>query len=157
MFGTPSFKDISVLVVDEGNYPRKLVREMLARAGLRRVTEAPDGAEALAALSDVRPEIVILDWNLPILSGEEFIRLTRAPSTSPSPTIPIILTLSNPHKFIIEKAITLGVNEILVKPFSPKDLWARFDEALNKEREFIKTSNGLMRPMPRTIKKDQVA
>jgi two-component system, chemotaxis family, chemotaxis protein CheY len=149
MFGTPSFRDVSVLVVDEGNYPRKLIREMLARAGLRRVTEAPDGAEALAALSDVRPEIVILDWNLPILSGEEFIRLTRTPSTSPSPTIPIILTLSNPYKYIIEKALMLGVNEVLVKPFSPKDLWSRFDEALNKERTFVKTPSGLMRPMPR--------
>jgi PleD family two-component response regulator len=150
MSDTPTFPDISILVVDDGTYARKLCREMLARVGIRRVLEAPDGAEALAVLADVRPEVVILNWELPILSGEEFIRLTRTPSTSPSPTVPIILTTSQPQRAIVERAILLGVNEILIKPFSPKALWARIDEVLFKPRTFQKSPSGLMRPMPRT-------
>ena len=56
----------------------------LARVGLRRFSEAPDGAEALSLLSEVRPDLVVLDWELPILTGEEFVRLARTPSTSPA-------------------------------------------------------------------------
>lgn len=150
MTDTPIFPDVSVLVVDDGHYARKLIREMLSRVNIRRVSEAPDGAEALALLADVRPDAVILNWELPILSGEEFIRLTRTPSTSPSPTVPIILMLAAPEKHTVERAVMLGVNEILVKPYSPKALWARLDEVLNHPRQYVKTPGGLLRPAPRT-------
>ena len=115
---------------------------------MRRVTEAPDGAEALALLGDLRPDLVILDWELPILSGEEFTRLTRTPSTSPAPTVPIITVMTQPQKFMIERAIAIGVNEILARPFSPKALWARLDEVINKPRPFVQ-AGALIRPAPR--------
>lgn len=150
MSGTPVFPDASVLVVDDSHYARKIVREMLSRVNLRRVAEAPDGAEALALLADLRPDAVVLNWELPILSGEEFIRLARTPSTSPAPTVPIILTLASAQRSIIDRAIMLGVNEILIKPFSPKALWARLDEVLHRPREFEKTKSGMIRPEKRT-------
>jgi two-component system, chemotaxis family, chemotaxis protein CheY len=149
MADTPIFPDMSVLIVDDGHYSRKLIREMLSRVNIRRVSEAPDGAEALGLLADVRPDVVILNWEMPILSGEEFIRLTRTPSTSPSPTVPIILMLSTPEKHTVERAVMLGVNEILVKPFSPKALWARLDEVVHRPRQYLKTPGGLLRPLPR--------
>lgn len=67
---------------------------MLLRVGIRRVLEALDGAEAIGVLGENKPDLVILDWDLGILSGEEFIRLTRSAASSPSPTVPIILMLS---------------------------------------------------------------
>lgn len=149
MSETPIFPDIAILVVDDGHYSRKLIREMLSRVNIRRVSEAPDGAEALALLADVRPDVVIINWELPILSGEEFIRLARTPSTSPSPTVPIILLLSAPQKLVVERAVAVGVNEILVKPFSPKALWARLEEVLQRPRQFMRTPSGILRPLPR--------
>jgi two-component system, chemotaxis family, chemotaxis protein CheY len=146
---TPLFPDLSVLVVDDNSYLRRVVRDMLARVGLRRISEAPDGAEALSLLSELRPDLVVLDWDLPILSGEEFVRLARTPSTSPAPTVPIVAMIAQPQKFIIDRAIAVGVNEILVKPFSPKALWARLDEIINKPRPFVQVG-GLVRPAPRT-------
>jgi two-component system chemotaxis response regulator CheY len=149
MIATPSFPDLAALVVDESLYIRRILRDMLTRVGIKRVLEAPDGAEALGILSESKPDLVILDWGLAILSGEEFIRLTRTPSTSPAPTVPIILMLSKPRRYVVDRAIALGVNEIIAKPFSPKVLWSRLDEVINRPRPFVQV-RGLLRPAPRS-------
>lgn len=144
------YPDHSVLLVEDNSYVRRLVRDMLARVGLRRVTEAADGAEGLALLAETRPDVVILGWDLPVLSGEEFVRLARTPATAPVPTVPIIAIMANPQKFMIERAAAIGVNEILAKPFSPKALWARLDEVIRKPRAFIEVG-GLVRPARRSV------
>jgi two-component system, chemotaxis family, chemotaxis protein CheY len=148
MIATPTFPDLAALVVDESLYVRRILRDMLARVGIKRVQEAPDGAEALGVLGESKPDLVILDWDLAILSGEEFIRLTRTPTTSPAPTVPIILMLSRPTRYVVDRAIALGVNEIIAKPFSPKVLWSRLDEVINRPRDFVQV-RGIVRPMPR--------
>jgi two-component system, chemotaxis family, chemotaxis protein CheY len=148
MIATPTFPDLAALVVDESLYIRRILRDMLTRVGIKRVIEAPDGAEALGALTENKPDLVILDWDLAILSGEEFIRLTRTPNTSPAPTIPIILMLSKPRRYVVDRALALGVNEIISKPFSPKVLWSRLDEVINRPRPFVQ-AKGLLRPTPR--------
>ena len=148
MIATPTFPDLAALVVDESLYVRRILRDMLARVGIKRVQEAPDGAEALGILGESKPDLVILDWDLAILSGEGFIRLTRTPTTSPAPTVPIILMLSKPKRYIVDRAITLGVNEIIAKPFSPKVIWSRLDEVINRPRAFVQ-ARGLVRPVPR--------
>jgi PleD family two-component response regulator len=148
MIATPTFPDLAALVVDESLYVRRILRDMLARVGIKRVQEAPDGAEALGILGESKPDLVILDWDLAILSGEEFIRLTRTPTTSPAPTVPIILMLSKPKRYIVDRAINLGVNEIIAKPFSPKVIWSRLDEVINRPRSFVQ-ARGIVRPAPR--------
>ena len=82
MIATPVFPDLAALVADESLYMRRILRDMLTRVGIKRVFEAPDGAEALGVLSESKPDLAIIDWDLAILSGEEFIRLTRTPSAS---------------------------------------------------------------------------
>jgi two-component system, chemotaxis family, chemotaxis protein CheY len=156
MIATPTFPDLAALVVDESLYVRRILRDMLARVGIKRVQEAPDGAEALGLLGESKPDLVILDWDLAILSGEEFIRLTRTPTTSPAPTVPIILTLSKPTRYVVDRAIALGVNEIIAKPFSPKVLWSRLDEVINRPRPFVQV-RGVVRPMPRTQRQEAEA
>lgn len=148
MSGTPSFPDLSVMVVDESLYLRRILRDMLARVGIRRVLEAPDGAEALGVMTESKPDLAILDWDLAILSGEEFIRLARTPATSPHPTIPIILMLARPHRNVVDRAVSLGVNEIVAKPFSPRTMWSRLDEAVNRPRPYLQ-ARSVLRPVPR--------
>ena len=87
MLGAPAFPDVSTLIVDESLYVRRIVRDMLARAGIRRTLEASDGADALGAFADSKPDLIVLDWDLSILSGEEFIRIARDCTSSPAPTI----------------------------------------------------------------------
>jgi PleD family two-component response regulator len=148
MIATPVFPDLAALVADESLYMRRILRDMLTRVGIKRVLEAPDGAEALGVLGESKPDLVILDWDLAILSGEEFVRLTRTPTTSPAPNVPIILMLSKPRRYAVDRALALGVNEIVAKPFSPKVLWSRLDEVINRPRSFVQVK-GLLRPVPR--------
>ncbi|HYF55572.1 MAG TPA: response regulator [Salinarimonas sp.] len=148
MIATPTFPDLSALVVDESLYMRRILRDMLTRVGIKRVLEAPDGAEALGVLAESKPDLVILDWDLAILSGEEFIRLTRTPTTSPAPSVPMILMVSKPRRYVVDRAMSLGVNEIIAKPFSPKILWSRLDEVINRPRTYVQVK-GLLRPIGR--------
>ncbi len=148
MIATPTFPDLAALVVDESLYMRRIIRDMLTRVGIKRVLEAPDGAEALGVLAESKPDLVILDWDLAILSGEEFIRLTRTPATSPAPSIPMILMVAKPRRYVVDRAMSLGVNEIIAKPFSPKILWSRLDEVINRPRTYIQ-AKGLLRPISR--------
>jgi two-component system chemotaxis response regulator CheY len=150
MIGAPSFPDLSALIVDESLYIRRIVRDMLQRAGIRRIQEAVDGAEALGCIAEGRPDLVILDWDLAILSGEEVIRLIRNADTSPAPTVPLILMMGRPQKNSVERAVRLGVNEVIAKPFSPKTLWSRLDEVINRPRPY-ETAKGMLRPKPRQL------
>jgi two-component system, chemotaxis family, chemotaxis protein CheY len=140
---------LSVLLADGNPYMRRLVRDMLTRVGLRHVLEAADGAEALSVLSGARPHLVALAWDLPILTGEEFVRLIRTPSTSPFPTVPVLAMVTSPQKYIIDRAIAVGVNDIIVRPFSPTALWARINEIVKKPQPFVKVG-GMLLPGPRT-------
>ncbi len=156
MIATPTFPDLAALVVDESLYMRRILRDMLTRVGIKRVLEAPDGAEALGVLAESKPDLVILDWDLAILSGEEFIRLTRTPATSPAPSIPMILMVSKPRRYVVDRAMSLGVNEIIAKPFSPKILWSRLDEVINRPRTYVQVK-GLLRPISRAQLQDTMA
>jgi DNA-binding response OmpR family regulator len=69
MIASPVFPDLSALVIDESLYIPRIVRDMLMRTGIRRVQEAPDGAEGLSVLVEGRPDLIILDWDLGILTG----------------------------------------------------------------------------------------
>ncbi|KQO57348.1 response regulator receiver protein [Methylobacterium sp. Leaf86] len=150
MIGAPTFPDLSAVIADESLYVRRIVRDMLQRTGLRRIQEAVDGAEALGCIAEVRPDLVIMDWDLAILSGEEVIRLIRNVETSPSPSVPLLLMIARPQKNTVERAVRLGVNEVIAKPFSPKTLWSRLDEVINRPRPYV-TAKGMLRPSPRQL------
>lgn len=145
---TPTFPDLCVLVADESAHMRRLLRDMLSRVRIRRVIECSDGSAAITALAEGAPDVVVLDWDLPGLGGEEFIRLTRTTKTSPVPTVPIILMLSDPRPVTVDLAVSLGVNEIIVKPFAARTFWARLEEVVRRPRPFVR-SGDLALPQPR--------
>lgn len=144
----PQFPDLLVLIADPSVHMRRIVRDVISRSGIKRILEAGDGAEAIESFSTAYPDICIIDWDMPMLTGEEFVRLVRTPSTSPSPRVPIILLTSDPQKSIVEKALDLGVNEVLIKPFSPKSLWARMDQVVRTPRKYVQVGS-MLRPAPR--------
>src|ERR1700742_3770626 len=86
---------LRVLVVDDNQFMRKIVRNLLMNIGVREVYEAGDGIAGLDAIRTISPNIVILDWELPLLNGAEFVRIVRSPGVFPSPDIPIIMLSSH--------------------------------------------------------------
>jgi two-component system, chemotaxis family, chemotaxis protein CheY len=127
--------DLVVLVADESVHMRRIVREILLRSGIKRILEASDGADAIAQYTTLLPDVVILEWELPILSGEDFIRLARTSPETAKRDTPIVLMLANPQKAVVSLAIKLGIKDIVAKPLSPKALCSRVFEAVVRARE----------------------
>ena len=87
----PRIAALKVLVVDDDHYMRKVVRTMLMAIGVKAVYEAPDGAAGLDAIRQHNPDLVIVDWEMPMIDGAQFVRMVRAPGEFPVPDVPIIM------------------------------------------------------------------
>ena len=80
-----------VLIADSNAYTRRLTRMMLTNLGVKSIYEAADGVAALDAIRTVNPDVMILDWDMPILDGREVMRIVRSPGMFPKPNLPIIM------------------------------------------------------------------
>ncbi len=130
-------QQLSVLVVDDNAFMRKMVRSLLINIGVKRVYEAADGIAGLDAIRAFSPDIVILDWEMPLLNGPELVRIVRSPGVFPLPDIPIIMLTAYGDRRRIVEAVKLGVNEFLCKPVSAKALTDRFVSILAKPRASV--------------------
>ena len=109
------------LVVDDSKVIRKVARHILETLDFS-VDEACDGAEALTRCRAGSPDVVLLDWNMPIMSGIEFLRTLGAESTIPRPKV-VFCTTENGTAHI-RAAVEAGADEYLMKPFD-RDTLAR--------------------------------
>ena len=109
----------TVLYVEDNEFNRKIVRHLLARTAYR-LTEAVDGEAGVAAAREARPDLVIMDIQLPKLSGLEATRQLRAdPLTA---HIPIVVITSFALAGDEQKARDAGATAYLAKPYSPREL-----------------------------------
>jgi two-component system chemotaxis response regulator CheY len=79
-------RSFGVLLIDDSQYMRKIVRQLLITIGVRAIYEAGDGIAGLEALRTCEPDVVVLDWEMPLLDGAEFVRIVRSPGVFPMPT-----------------------------------------------------------------------
>jgi two-component system, chemotaxis family, chemotaxis protein CheY len=122
---TDRIQALCVLVVDDNQYMRKMVRNLLVNCGVKDIYEAGDGITALDTIRTVGPDVVVLDWEMPLLSGAELVRIVRSPGVFPMPDVPIIMLSGHGERWRVVEAVRLGVNEYLVKPVSAKALYDR--------------------------------
>jgi len=102
------------LVIDDSGVIRSLLTEILTEWGFS-VHSAEHGAEALAYLNDgLEPELVLVDWNMPVMNGLEFVQAVRANPRLASLTI-VMVTTENDLEHM-EAAIAAGVDEFVMKP-----------------------------------------
>jgi CheY-like chemotaxis protein len=142
-------RNLGVLVIDDNPFMRRIVRSLLTNIGVKEVSEAGDGVSGLDAIRAVMPDIVILDWELPLLNGAEFVRIVRSPGVFPIPDVPIIMLSFGEHWRVVE-AMQLGVNEYLRKPVSAQQLLDRFVSILAKPRPTVKVGD-YYGPQPRRL------
>src|SRR3954462_8294052 len=102
---------LGVLVVDESLYMRKLTRSMLMNIGVKLIYEAADGVAALDTIRTANPDVLVLDWDIPVLNGPQVIRIVRSPEVFPKPHLPIIMMSSNVQRVHVAEALRLGVHE----------------------------------------------
>lgn len=111
----------TVLYVEDNEYNRKIVRQLLSRTTYR-LLEAVDGEAALAMIRQERPDLVLMDVQLPKMSGFDVTRALRAePATA---TIPIIMVTSFALSGDDQRAMAAGASAYLAKPYSPRELLA---------------------------------
>jgi CheY-like chemotaxis protein len=139
---------LGILVVDECLYTRKLTRMMLMNIGAKIIYEASDGVAALDTIRAANPDILILDWELPVLSGPQVIRIVRSPNVFPKPHLPIIMLTASAQRAHVVEALRLGVHEFLLKPTSPKALRDRLLSILVKPRAMVQIGKHFV-PEPR--------
>jgi two-component system, chemotaxis family, chemotaxis protein CheY len=130
-------QSLCVLVVDDNQYMRKMIRNLLVNCGIKDIFEAPDGIAALDAIRTVTPDVVILDWEMPLLSGAELVRIVRSPGVFPVPAIPIIMLTGHCERWRVVEAVKLGVNEYLTKPVSAKAIYDRLVSIMTQPRAVV--------------------
>ncbi len=104
----------SCLIVDDSRVVRKVARKILEDLKFS-CEEAEDGKQALDACLKKMPEFILLDWNMPVMSGIEFIRALRQTPNGQTPVV-VFCTTENDLKHI-QEALTAGANEYIMKPF----------------------------------------
>ena len=143
-----AIENLVILIADSNAYTRRLTRTMLINAGARAIYEVGDGIAALDAIRTVGPDVMILNWDMPVLNGSEVMRVVRSPGAFPKPNLPIIMLTDLGLRSRVVAAIRLGVHEFLVKPISPKTLQQRLLGLLLAPRPMVHAGRYYI-PMPR--------
>ena len=115
----------SCLVVDDSKVIRMVARRILEGLNFE-VIEAVDGKDALERCLQTMPDSVLLDWNMPIMSGIEFLRELRKTDGGDAPVV-VFCTTENDMEHIRE-AMEAGANEYIMKPFDSDILEAKFTQ-----------------------------
>ena len=117
---------IKVLVVDDFATMRKVVRNMLRQMGIDNVSEAENGDEGFRMAKAGEFGLIVSDWNMPIMSGIEFLRELRKTEGGDAPVV-VFCTTENDMEHIRE-AMEAGANEYIMKPFDSDILEAKFTQ-----------------------------
>ena len=141
---------LGILVVDKNPHMRKLTRMMLTTIGAKSVFEAMDGLAALDVIRHANPDVMLLDWDMPLLSGPQIMHIVRSPGVFARPGLPVIMLTDCALRSQVYAAMRLGVNEFLIKPTSPKALRDRLVSILVKPRPMVQIGKYYV-PEPRQV------
>jgi two-component system chemotaxis response regulator CheY len=117
---------LKILVVDDSSTMRRIIINTLSRIGYTNVVEADHGKSGLEKLAQGGVEMIITDWNMPEMDGLEFVGVVR----SSDGNIPILMVTTNAAKEDIVSALQAGVNNYVVKPFTPETLKEKIESLL---------------------------
>jgi len=148
-------QSLCVLVVEDNQYMRKTIRNLLVNCGVKDIYEAGDGITALDTLRTVGPDVVLLDWEMPLLNGAELVRIVRSPGVFPMPDVPIIMLSGHGERWRVLEAARLGVNEYLIKPVSAKAIYDRLVSITLQPRPTVRLGD-YYGPEPRKLASEGV-
>jgi len=107
---------MQVLVIDDSATMRKIIRDSLSKMGNFEIIESENCDDGLQQLASIGINLILVDWNMPGMTGIDF---TKAVRNNPAlAKIPIIMITSNAEKQHVLSAVTAGVNDYIMKPFT---------------------------------------
>jgi two-component system chemotaxis response regulator CheY len=115
----------SCLIVDDSSVVRKVARRILEDLEFS-IEEAADGQIAMQACQRKMPDAILLDWNMPVMNGIDFLKALRTMQGGEAPVV-VFCTTENDMKHI-QEAVSAGANEYIMKPFDTDIIQAKFQQ-----------------------------
>jgi two-component system chemotaxis response regulator CheY len=119
---------MKILLIDDSKTMRNIQKSVLAQLGYTVIEEACDGQDALSKVGAFQPDLILVDWNMPNMDGLAFVKAFRASNK----TTPLIMVTTESEKSRVIEAIKAGVNNYVIKPFTPDLLSQRIGETMSK-------------------------
>lgn len=119
---------MKIMLVDDSKTMRNIQKSVLNQLGHTEIEEACDGQDALSKVFAYAPDLMLVDWNMPNVDGLTFVKAYRQQNK----TTPIIMVTTEAEKARVIEAIKAGVNNYVVKPFTPDLLSQRIAETMAK-------------------------
>lgn len=122
----PANANMKILVVDDFQTMRRIIRNYLRQLGFNNVEEAEDGDVALEKLKETAFDFVITDWNMPKMTGIDLLKKIRTADNFKN--IPVLIITAEAEKENVVQAAQAGVNDYIVKPFTPEVLQTKIEK-----------------------------
>jgi two-component system chemotaxis response regulator CheY len=119
---------MKILLIDDSKTMRNIQKSVLAQLGYTEIEEACDGQDGLAKLESYPADLILVDWNMPNMDGITFVKALRQSNK----TTPVIMVTTESERSRVIEAIKAGVNNYVVKPFTPDLLSQRIGETIAK-------------------------
>ncbi len=132
---------LTVLVVDDNQHMRSLIRTILEALGVSSIIEAREGQHALEKLTSQQVDLIIVDWNMEPMDGLALTRHIRSAADSPDPFVPIVMLSGHTEKARVMQARDAGITEFMAKPVSARSLYARIVSIIENPRPFVRTKD----------------
>jgi two-component system chemotaxis response regulator CheY len=116
------------LIVDDSSTMRRIIINTLHKLGYTECHEAANGREGIERLATTQVDMIITDWNMPEMSGVDFIRAVRANASTSA--LPVLMVTTNAAEDDIVEALKAGANNYVVKPFTPDTIREKILAAL---------------------------
>lgn len=117
---------MKILLVDDSLTMRRIQKNQLNKIGVSNIIEAEDGHDALEKLNSNMPvDVVLLDWNMPVMDGFSFLKKVRADANYKG--VKIIMCTSESEKEKVIEALKAGADNYIVKPFTPDSIKKKLD------------------------------
>jgi len=129
-----SLDDLSVLIVEDNAFTRKLMRSMLRQIPVGEIQEYDNGRDASKLLVSKYFDVVLLDWIMPGFNGGQFLENLNARRQKPGAQIPAVLVVTaNASRQVVLEAAQLGADGVIAKPFSVSVLRDRISAVVNRD------------------------
>ena len=119
-----------VLFVEDSPTMRRIIMNALQNIGFSDIIEAENGVDALEKINGYNVDLILTDWNMPEMNGEELV--TKLRNSQNYKSTPIVMITTRGMKEDVMAAVKLGVNGYIVKPFTPEVLKHKLDTILDK-------------------------